>query len=250
MPIDARSGQPPGQLSVSIDADVLREINRLRIVAPLVSNTAHDINNALQTIGGSAELLGLQSEIGPVGTRRIQAIATQAGRISTMLDLLLSFARPGGTERQNVDLADLVEKAVALRAFALNRARIALTVERVGGLPPVAAIDRGRILQVFLNLLLNAEAALAKRPDATIHVRIDRSAQDCSVVFTDNGPGMSTEGSARLSSADAIHELGADLSGIGLWVSARIAEQHGGRLEVVDAPATGASLRLSLPAGA
>jgi two-component system sensor histidine kinase HupT/HoxJ len=165
-----------------------------------------------------------------------------------MLDLLLSFARPGSVERQNVDLADLAEKAVALRAFTLNRARIAVSVERAGGLPPVASINRGRILQVFLNLLLNAEAALANRPDAAVHVRVERSGQDCTVVFTDNGPGMSASGSALVSSAAAIHELGADVSGIGLWVSARIAEQHGGRLEIADASATGASLRLSLPA--
>jgi C4-dicarboxylate-specific signal transduction histidine kinase len=123
-----------------------------------------------------------------------------------------------------------------------------VTVERVGSLPPVASINRGRILQVFLNVLLNAEAAVAGRPDATVHVRAERSGQDCTVVFTDNGPGMSASGRARLSGAAAVHEFGADLSGIGLWVSARIAEQHGGRLEVADAPAAGASLRLSLPA--
>jgi signal transduction histidine kinase len=231
---------------VDIAPAALQEINRLRIVGPVVSNVVHDINNALQVIGGSAELLAMRSEIGPTEARRIQTIAAQADRISTTLDRLTTFTRAGVVGRQVVDLAELVDHAVLLRAFTLNRARIEVTVERADP-PCVASIDRGRILQIFLNLLLNAEVALADRPESTVHIRLERSGKYCSVVFADNGPGIGPEGRARLADTAAIHGLSADLTGIGLWVSARIAEQHGGRLDITDTPAPGASLRLSLP---
>jgi two-component system C4-dicarboxylate transport sensor histidine kinase DctB len=208
----------------------------------------HDINNALQVIGGSAELIGAQSELGPAGQRRIQAIATQTTRVSTTLARLTAFTQPGAAGHQVVDLAALVENAVALRAFTLNRAGIAVTVRRSPAEPCLASVDRRRILQVCLNVLLNAEAALADRPDATLQIRLERSGPDCCVSFTDNGPGISEEARARLVDAAAVPEIGPGLSGIGLWVSARIVEQHSGRLEVGETPGTGASLLLRLPA--
>jgi signal transduction histidine kinase len=240
----------PARVTLNIDIDALQEINRLRIVGRVVSNAVHDVNNALQVIGGGAEMLGMKSELGPAEQRRIQTIASQTGRVSTMLDRLSSFTRPGVAGRQIVDLAELVENAVALCAFTLNRARIAVTVERAAAVPYLASVDRCRILQVLFNLLLNAEAALANRPDASVQIRLDRSGQDCSISFNDNGPGMNAEGRARLADAAVVPDLGTGLSGIGLWVSARIAEQHGGRLEIDDVAAVGTSLRLRLPAAA
>lgn len=250
MPLDVSSGRSSARATVSIDIAELQELNRLQLVARVLSSAVHDVNNALQAIGGSAELLSLRSELGPREQRRVQTIATQTGHVSTTLDRLTAFTRPGDAGHQVVDLGELVEHAVALRAFALNRARVAVRIERAAAVSYSASVDRRRILQVFLNLLLNAEVALSGTPDATIHIRLERSGHDCSVSFTDNGPGINTEERARLAGVAAGPEVGPDLSGIGLWVSARIAEQHRGRLEVGDAPAAGASLVLRLPAGA
>jgi signal transduction histidine kinase len=78
---------------VSLDFDELVEVNRLRIVARVVSNAAHDINNALQVIGGSAEMLGMRSTLGPAEQRRVQVIAAQAERIAATLACLSSITR-------------------------------------------------------------------------------------------------------------------------------------------------------------
>jgi signal transduction histidine kinase len=235
---------------MSLDFDELLEINRLRIIARVVSNAAHDINNALQVIGGSAEMLGIRSTLGPAEQRRVQVITTQAERIAATLACLSSITRSDGGGPQIVELTRLADDAVALRAFSFSRARIGVTVDRPEGVSCVVSADRRRILQVFLNLLLNVEKVLAGRPDGVVHIRFERSERDCSVLFVDNGPGLAAAEQAQLADGAPQPALGPGLSGVGLWLSARIAEQHGGHLELDDASATGTSIRIRLPASA
>jgi two-component system C4-dicarboxylate transport sensor histidine kinase DctB len=237
----------PVRVTLDVDVAALQEINRLRIVGRVVSNAVHDVNNALQIISGGAELLGTKQSLGPVEQHRIQMIATQTDRVSAMLARLSSFTRPAAAGRQLVDLAELVDHAVGLCAFTLSRAHIAVTVEKAADAPYRASVDRRCILQVVLNLLLNAEAALTNWPNARLQIRLDRSAESCTISFHDNGPGINADVLARLSDVEPTPDFGSGLSEIGLWVSTRIAEEHGGRLEIDQTPAGGASLTLRLP---
>jgi signal transduction histidine kinase len=232
---------------VSADFDDLLEVNRLRIVARVVSNAAHDINNALQVIGGSAEMLGNRPALGLTEQRRVHAIASQAERISATLEGLSSITRSEGVGRKLVDLTRVAAEAVALRAFSLSRARIAVTIDRPAGVSCAVSADRRRILQVFLNLLLNVEKVLTDRPDAMVHIGFERSERDWSVVFRDNGPGLDPADRAQLADGATRPGLGPGFSGIELWLSARIAEQQGGRLEVDNVSPAGTSIRLRLP---
>jgi two-component system C4-dicarboxylate transport sensor histidine kinase DctB len=240
----AIGAQPETRIAVVVGQDELLDVNRLRIAGRIVQGAVHDTNNALQIIGGAAELLALRDALGPAEQRRIHTIASQTGRVSTIVGRLSAFTRPVAPEHQIVDLWELVETAVALCDFTLSRSRVAVTVNREQMDRYLAAVDRRQILQAFLNLLLNGEAACANRPDARIDIRIGRLGHDFSVSFIDNGPGITAEEKGGA----AVPNLGPGLSGLGLWVSARIAEQHGGRLEFFDTPAAGTSVRLLLPA--
>ena len=249
-----RNGSPfpaimPLQSSVpsTLDGSVLQEINCLRLVARVVSNAAHDINNALQVIGGSAELLALKSTIGPAEQRRIESIGTQTTRAATVLDRLSAYTRGDAADGRVVaDLGELAETAVALRDFTLNRARIAVTIDRNGSPPHRAGVARRSILQVLLNLLVNAEDALKNRRDGSIQITVVRTGPECRVSVADNGPGISPEARVQALEVDTPPALGPDLSGIGLWVSKRIADQHGGRLDIT-ASESGTSATLTLP---
>jgi C4-dicarboxylate-specific signal transduction histidine kinase len=239
-------GPLSGPTSTTLDAEALLEINRLRLVARVVSNVAHDINNALQVIGGSAELLSVRSEMGEAEQRRIHTISAQTGRAAMALDRLSAYSRGDRAALQVVDLSELAETAVALRDYTLHGARVAVTIERAA--PPYrASVSRSRILQVFLNVLLNAEEALKNRRDGTIHIMVARSGADCEVSFEDNGPGIGGDAPCRLNDPERLPPLGPGLSGIGLWVSAWIAAQHHGRLEIAAPAGSGTSVTLVVP---
>ena len=216
---------------MTADLAELLEINRLRLVARVVSNASHDVNNALQVIGGSAEMLSTRSALGPTEQHRVNAIARQTERITTILDRLTSLTRPGPGGRQMVDLAQLADDAVALRAFALGRARVAVTIDHVAGTACAWSAERLRLLQVYLNLLLNVEVALENKPGASVRISFERSGSDWVVSFVDSGPGLSERARASLADGAPVPPIGPGLSGLGLWLSARIAE-HTGKLEV------------------
>ena len=235
--------QPP---SVSVGADALEEFNRLRTVAKVFSNAVHDVNNALQVIGGNAELLALKAASGPPEPRRVQAISAQTGRAAAALDRVQSFTRQGDRGRQAVDLAGLLEVAGALRDFSLRRANV--TVANESEPPCRASVDRRLILQIYLNLLMNSEEALIGRPGARVRVRAAREGAACVVSFVDNGPGFSDAVRARLADRTALPAIDERFAGLGLWAAARIASAHGGRLDIADAAGGGASVTLLLPA--
>jgi len=237
----------PGFYTPGVTADdaALREINRLVTVARVVSNATHDLNNMLQVIGGNAELLALKP--GTAEPRRVQAITAQTGRAAAALDRLLSYTRPAEAGRQSVDLEGLIDVSLALRDFTLHRAHITVTIDRVSPAPYMVAADRRLILQVFLNLMLNAERALAGRDDGAIRIGLAKQDGACVVSFADNGPGFGADALARLADRPP-PPLTATLSGLGLRVCLGIAGQHGGALEAANAPEGGAVVTVRLPA--
>ena len=236
-------------LALLAGVPALLEINRNHTVARALTNAAHDLNNLLQVIGGNAELLATRAQLGPVEMRRVETIAAQTGRAATTLDQLMSYSRPAPAGRQLVALDAIVAEALALRDFSLRRAQITSGVDRKSEACR-ASVDRRRVLQVLLNILMNAEAALTGRRDgsATVRVVVEVKGSDCVVTVTDNGPGFAPDVLARLTDTTQVGALDANATGLGLLVAARILGEHGGRLEVDNATGGGAVVTVSLPA--
>jgi signal transduction histidine kinase len=137
----------------------LLAINRLWTIARVFTNTAHQINNALQVIAGNAELLEAR-DIDPAVRRRVETIRAETGRAAGMLNQLLEYVRGGPAAPQTHDLAALVEAVVAMRVASTSRRRIALTVERSDSNPFLVHVDRLRATQLLVNVLLASEAWL------------------------------------------------------------------------------------------
>jgi two-component system, NtrC family, sensor kinase len=228
----------------------LARANRLATVAAVLSTTVHETNNALQIISGSAEMLG-GATASDVVARRSSTIGTQARRASALLAELSSFAKddPGDGAAQNrVDPSQIAQRALSLRQYTLARLNILGAFEGGEPVPHVAARTRP-ILQIVLNLLLNAERALTGRDGGRIVVSARPCKAGVRLTVDDNGPGMPA------SSRDHLFELPpsrtgtvADGLGIGLPVSKWLAEREGGTLALADSALGGCAVSLWLPA--
>jgi signal transduction histidine kinase len=223
----------------------LERANRLALTARLLSSTVHDINNALQVISGNSELLELAPSADALVIKRGQTIRTHARRASGLLTELMAFAKDVDDRTGTVTLHAIATQAVSMRQYALTKLRVAVTVEGDEG--PVTGNPR-HLVQVVLNLVANAERALAGRSGATLrlHVRVDGERVSLSV--SDNGPGLDPAMEARLFSAAPASVDATDGLGIGLGVSTWLAEQHGGTLTYARVPDGGSAFTLSLPA--
>jgi signal transduction histidine kinase len=216
----------------------LLEINRLWTIVRAFSNTAHDVNNALMVIAGSAELLEAR-ELEPAVRKRVETLRVEAARAAASVDRLQTYARAAAGAVQAVDLWPLVESAAAMRAASAGRHRIVLTVARGEAGAPRARADATRVLQALLDLLLAAEEAVSLRRGARISV---------SVLSEGGMVAVRVEASSEEGAGAAPPGPAAELtSGAQLWSAAAIAVQLGGRVRVVS-EAIGSTMSLLLPA--
>jgi C4-dicarboxylate-specific signal transduction histidine kinase len=225
-------------------ADWLARVNYLAITASLLPNTVHDVNNALQVITGSAELLEMRAGVDEEVRRRGLAIRSHAGRATTFLAELITFTRDLTDRSQRLSLRAGVERALAMRHYSLTKLGINTTVDG-----DVDAIGNPRyLLQILLNLTINAEQALTGRPDGRIAVRITPGDEQVLLAIADNGAGLSAEVERRLfvSDWDTLTPFGR--LGIGLTVSKALAERQGGTLTFAPGSGGGCVFTLALPA--
>lgn len=214
--------------------DALEEINRLWTIVRAFSTTAHDVNNALQVIAGSAELLESR-DLDPAIRRRVEAIRVESGKAAQTIDRLLSYARAPRQPAQSLDLWTIVDSAVALRMASLGRLRIALSVDRSAQVPVQVSGQATKVLQALLDLLLIAEDNLAGRARARIAVRVGVESNFGYVTIetsADHGE-RTQEGSADV--GRTAETLTKDAQG---WAAARIARAHGGEIVVDEATLT------------
>jgi PAS domain S-box-containing protein len=240
---------------VGVERDVTRETElrdqlihteRLAAAGQLVSGVAHELNNPLQSVVGFAELL-LDNERRQEAREDLEHILSEAKRAAKIVQNLLTFVRRSSAERAASSVNEIVQSAVALRAYEFSVANIEIETDYANDLPPVR-VNREEIQQVLLNLLLNAEHAM-KTTEQPAKLRVRTTTGEAGVVIEvhDNGPGVAATVAGRIFEPFfSTKEVGQG-TGLGLSIALGIAEAHGGSLSLADA-GRGACFRLTLPA--
>jgi C4-dicarboxylate-specific signal transduction histidine kinase len=222
----------------------LERANRLALIARLLSSAVHDINNALQVISGNGELLELAAGADPAVIKRGQTIRTHAQRASGLLTELMAFARDGNESARPVTLRSIATQALSMRQYAVTKLRVVAAVEGVEG--KVFASPR-YLVQVALNLVSNAEQALAGRTGGMLRLQVSTDGDRALLTVTDNGPGLDPRVEQRLFVGGPQPIDSADGLGIGLGVSKWLIEQQGGSLAYAPAAGGGSAFTVSLP---
>ena len=224
----------------------LLEGERLSTIGKLAAGVAHEINNPLTAILGHAELLLIQA--GPTGPTRagLRAIVEETSRAARLLRSMLQLSRRRAPERRPCALEEQVKLVLDLKRHELRRDQI----EVVTSFDPVPAVsaDVDQIRQVLLNLVQNAHQALAAaRPPRVLNVGVADAGDYAQLVVADNGPGIPSDVLPRIFDAFFTTKSAGEGTGLGLWVSYSIVEQHDGRLSARNRPEGGASFVVELP---
>jgi signal transduction histidine kinase len=234
-------------------------LNRASMVARLVSGVFHELNNHLLVISGTTELTldtpGLP-DAAVKGLARIQAASARAtAAIAEATRFTRGSPEPGAG---SVNMRDLVSHALALRAYAFSKARLTSSFDAPKDGRPHVKGSALLLEQAVLNLIVNAEQALAGRSGGAIRIQMEipegwreerRQGVPGDIVLrvSDNGPGVDPSIADRLFEPFVTTRSRDESSGLGLTVARQIAEQHGGTL-TMEAPPTGASFVMKLPA--
>jgi two-component system cell cycle sensor histidine kinase/response regulator CckA len=170
-------GKPVGVQAIARDItarlaleDQLRQAQKMEAIGRLAGGVAHDFNNVLTAILGSADLLSLMLEPDDPKWAEADAIKRAAERGAGLTKRLLSFSRPQRAAATVVDLVSVVSSMEPmLRRLVLDKITISVTASR---LPILVRADEGALSQVVLNLVVNARDAMPNGGTATIDMGI------------------------------------------------------------------------------
>lgn len=209
---------------------------RLAALGTMSTILAHELRNPLTSLKGNLQLLAEDVERDPKLHEKTQRVVDEAIRLEKLTGDLLSFVKSGELRRAPVDPNEI------LRAAAAAAGGGAIDLRPLEGAPRIDA-DGDRLQQALENVLRNAIQASpdGKRVEASV------AAERRSVVFTvrDSGPGIPKGDEERIFEPFVTGRVRG--VGLGLAITRRVVELHGGRITASNRPEGGAELRLVLP---
>ena len=252
-PLLDADGKPAGVIISVRDVTTQKKLEqqiiqseRLASMGQMIGGFAHELNNPLTSILGMAELLQ-EGGVTESGRKQVTILHQQARRAADIVQNLQYFARPPAPGRSQVDLNDLVQRTVQIQAYPLRKSNITVDFLPEADLPPVVA-DSNQLMQVFLNLLLNAEQAIRESRDkGTIRVRLGRNAHQVWVAFQDDGPGITADNLPHIFDPFFTTKRPGRGTGLGLSICKTVLREHGGNIEASEAPGGGAVFTITLP---
>ena len=202
---------------------------RLAAMGQMATALAHEINNPLQAIQNNLEMV-MDFELSPEEQARyMQVVRTEIDRLIEINRRILDFARPADDSPVSVRVADLVQRTLDLVNKQLQRADVQLSTDLAPDLPPVV-VAPNQIIQVLMNLILNATEAMSEGGHILATAQADDGDGMISLALTNDGPHIPEEHIARL--FDPFFTTKPDSTGLGLTVSFGIVQRHGGTIDV------------------
>ncbi|HUP59231.1 MAG TPA: ATP-binding protein [Thermoanaerobaculia bacterium] len=225
-----------------LEAEV-RLKDRMAAVGELSAGIAHEIRNPLAAIAGSVQVLKSSKSLTQQEQRLMSIVLKESERLNKSISDFLRFVRPQEKHSIEFDVAASLSETLDLLANSseLNE-RHEIRREIV---PPSFAIlgDADQIRQVFWNIARNAVQAMPNGGVLTVHTSVDNGSYN--IVFSDSGRGMSHADIQRLFQPFRTNFPSG--TGLGMAISYRIVQEHGGRIDVASHEGTGTAITVSLP---
>ena len=219
---------------------------RLAAMGQMIGGVAHELNNPLTSILGVSELLQ-DNETNETARKQLVMLQQQARRAAEIVQNLTYFSRPPAPGKTRINLAEVVERTLNLHAYSLRKNNITVDFLRETGLP-YGMGDPHQLMQVFLNLILNAEQAIREARDrGTLRIRLGKSNASIWASFQDDGPGIPAETLPSIFDPFYTTKRPGRGTGLGLSICKAVMKEHNGSVEAANAPGGGAVFTVSLP---
>jgi signal transduction histidine kinase len=237
--LEARIEERTRQLQEA-QAHVLHQ-EKMAAFGLLAAGIAHEVGNPLTSISSLVQILQ-RRENDAYTQEKLGLVSGQLQRIQNTLRELINFSRPASTGRTRFSLAEVLDEALNIAKYYKRTKGRLIELEVPAELPPLLGL-RDELVQVFLNLVLNAVDATELHGRISIHA--EQQGEFVEVRVRDDGAGMSPTDAARL--FQPYFTTKKHGTGLGLFVTRKLVVDHGGTVEFTSAPMQGTEFRLRLP---
>jgi PAS domain S-box-containing protein len=230
----------------------LAHVARLTTLGELTASIAHEINQPLGAIvtNGQACLRLLARESPDLYKSRevVERIISNGMRASAVITRMRALLQKRDAEKALLNVNEIIQEVTALTSTELSKSEIHVQTALTADLPLVLG-DRVQLQQVILNLILNAKEAMSGagwQPRELCITSLASASGEAVVAVRDSGTGLDPRDGDRI--FDAFFTTKAEGLGLGLSISRRIIEAHGGRLWAAPNEDQGATIQFALPA--
>jgi PAS domain S-box-containing protein len=222
---------------------------RLAAMGAMIGGVAHELNNPLTAIMGVSELMQ-DTETNEGSRKQLAILQQQARRAAEIVQNLTYFSRPPAPGKSKINLVEVVERTLNLHAYSLRKNNITVDFLKEAGVP-YALGDPHQLMQVFLNLIVNAEQAIREARDkGTLRIRLGRGENSVWVSFHDDGPGIPKETLSSIFDPFYTTKRPGRGTGLGLSICKSVLKEHNGSVEAANSPEGGAIFTVTLPVSA
>ena len=227
--------------------DEITQSKKLASLGVLTAGVAHEITNPVNNISMIAQTY---QEVYDSMTRQdriefMRKVESEADRIKEIVRSLLDFSKPKKADLRIADLNAVINNSLRLTQNALDVNKIEVHTDLKKNLPPVY-LDEHQMLQVFVNLIVNASQAMPEGGWLNIKSRLDRERNVVMVCITDTGTGIPPEYLPHVFDP-FFSTKGVGGTGLGLSVSYGIIKNHCGNIKVDSGVGTGTTFTVELP---
>jgi len=226
---------------------------KLASLGQIVAGVVHELNNPLTSIIAYSDYLKRKAQSRPESEdraddlERLRRIGEAAARILNFSRDLVAYARPAADVPGTVKIQEIVEKALIFCEHEFQGAKIRISREFDGRLPPVRGMA-GQLTQVFVNLFTNAAHAMAAEGgELRIHMHADQAQHTLTIEVSDTGTGIDEDDMPQIFEPFFTTKTDGRGTGLGLSIVRGILDTHGGTIHASSAPGEGTAFSLTLP---
>jgi two-component system sensor histidine kinase AtoS len=226
--------------------DAMQRAEQMRVVGEIAAGLAHEIKIPLTGIMMAMETVAADAELRERDRDALRRAATEAKRIQTLVRDLLNFAKPPKPQMIVVDINNLLDSTLSFSFNKGSNSAVPIEVKRVFDLSsPSVLADPMQMKQVFLNLFVNAADAMSEGGKLIVKSVSEERAGIVSIEVADTGKGIKEESLDKI--FQPFFTTKAKGSGLGLAVTKRLVEQHGGAIGVSSVVGAGTVFTVRLP---
>lgn len=220
-------------------------VEKMAALGRMAAALAHEINNPLQAIQSHIELV-MDFPLSPEQrTEFLGVVRSEMGRLTGIVQRVLDFARPTLSPRRSVAVNELVRQSLALADKQRQRQHIRVMTAVEDGL--IVSVGADQIVQVLLNLVINAIEAIGR--DGEIEIRALRDGDYARLTIYNDGPPIAKDDLPHI--FEPFYTTKSDGTGLGLAVSKNLIEQYDGHIAVTNRPdGSGVLVTVQLPLAA
>jgi signal transduction histidine kinase len=235
------------QFSLMIDTleqsrlDMVR-VAKLAVIGEMAASMAHEVRTPLGILRSSAQILQREPQLSPIGLEMTDFILSETKRLNTLVTTLLECARPRTSQFVQQDFYAIIKHAVELLQTQFDNKGIQLSLQ-LHAKTILLSCDGDQMLQVFLNLLMNALQHINHGGQIALSSRMNRTQVE--ICIADNGVGISDADKSKV--FEPFYTQRQDGIGLGLTVVQQIIHAHHGKIFVTDDVLGGACFHIVLP---